>query len=165
MKEIFRTFTQVKVDILQQYRLSKPPKNPCNWVCVHAFFLVRPIPPEVPTYERQECRRFLHCIMFECLVYPASLSEKSVLCEDCWAQASTCKCVCLYCKVVLSVAVRLWLRGGWQRQEVTKELGGGRARQEVVSAPGSLTLLWQAGGRCVSLFWPKCSWEFTGHWG
>ena len=30
MKEIFRTFTQIKVDILQQYRFSKPNKNPCN---------------------------------------------------------------------------------------------------------------------------------------
>lgn len=132
MKEIFRTFIQIKVVNYNNTDFLSSTKTHATvtWVCVHAFFLLRPIPPEVPTHERQECRRFLQCIMDECLVYPASLSEKSVLCEDCWAQASTRKCACLYCKVVLSVAVSMWLRGGWQRQEVTKEWGeGGRQSQ------------------------------------
>lgn len=152
---------------------DKPKNNPCN--CLEWLFWISQHPLLLSSGDSSRGANTWETRMQKC---PCTMNKWiDLVClgdnlfffldwEICYAQASMCMCVpflpelssCFVCGTKSVTQRRLTKTGS--DQGVRR--GRGRARQEAVSAPGSLTLHWRAEGRCVSLFWHKSSWEFTG---
>lgn len=149
-------------------------KKKVCWGCsgnlsIHPCCLARLFALEVPKNEGQECS-FLCCIMNEWMLgLPTECLSDYLfaVCEVCYAQASMCasllpECLwsCFVCGCKSVTQRRLTKTGsdqGVRRAERQCQTGSCLCSQ----LTNSLLTGW---GSCVSLFWHRFAWEFTGHY-